>query len=495
MNDASPRAGTLSHGTEALKLYFQHLFANSRDMMNLFSLSERKIIMLNQAAEHVTGYSLEELTKLPVELLYPADEFPKLSLAFARLRDVGYSSEKLRMYVRTGELRDIWTRSYVVQYEPEVVCLVHTMDITEENRKQERELRNARLATLGESSATLAHELLNPLQSMQFNLLFLRQQLVAPDVTKVETALARLERAVAHMNDVISSIQKFARNARSGGAYVSLPSIVNDALQIMHGYAETKGVTISTAFQHPLSPVWAERAHVEQILIILIKNAVQAMSSREERRLRISAAEVDGRVRVELTDTGGGLRSDIEARIFEPFATTKPVGVGVGLGLSTAKQLALNNGIGLTCTTETGVGTTFTLEFAISGEQHASTTRATVTGRNLLLVGDDPELLDTVSNALMNVGARVLVATSVPDAIQRLLVHSIDAVLCDQSMYPIDVRTFITKARQVFDGPLGLIAEAQTGAPLDDPELRISCVLRKPLDANAIVQAVAGLVT
>jgi PAS domain S-box-containing protein len=493
MNDSmAPPIAVQPSETDKLKLYFEHLFTNSRDLMNLFSLTEGKIIMINRAAEEALGYSLEELVQVPVHTLYPADELPKLALAFERLQRNGYSSEKLQMYVRTGELRDIWTRSFVIQREPEAICLVHTIDVTEENRRKDRELRDARLASLGEASATLAHELMNALQSMQFNLQFLRRHIASETPERTEAVLHRLERAVSHMDDVITGIQRFARNSKPGGAHVSLPNAVQGALQLMRGYIESKGVLVEASSQPELPIVWCDRAQVEQILIILIKNAVQAMAARDERRLLLTSQEIAGGVTVSISDTGGGLPAEVEARMFQAFTTTKPVGVGIGLGLATAKQLAINNGIVLNFSSRPGVGTTFTLTFAAAAREGEELSSSAVTGRNLLVVGDDAETLDTACWALTSAGARVLVAPSVAEAIQLLRVHAVAAIICDAAMYPIRAHVFIAQARAVFAGPICLLQGASS-ASADQPEAHVECVLATPLQPHALVTAVAAL--
>lgn len=489
------REQTISSAADiaSLKLYFEHLFTNSRDMMNLFSLTQGRIIMLNSAAEQITGYGLAELATIPIENLYPAAELPKLKLAFSRLSETGYSSEKLQMYVRSGELRDIWTRSFIVQREPEVVCLVHTIDVTEENRKQERAVRDARLATLGESTAALAHEVSNALQSIQFNLTLLRKVLPGEISASAQPVMERLERAAMHMDGVISVIQRFGHASNQRSVYLSLPSAVQDALQLMEGYIQAKGVSVVTRFQEALGVVWADRAQIEQILIILIKNAVQAMASRSDRELSIEVSESGGRARVALRDTGGGLAPSIESRVFEAFTTTKQVGIGMGLGLATAKQLAANNGVQLSLSNEPGVGAEFALEFVLPRDE-SQRPPSRLAGKNVLLVGDESELLDLASSALMKEGARVLIAASVAEAMQRLLVHAVDVIMCDDAMYPIRASAFVTKARKVFAGPVCVIADAGAQVAFE-PEGPVQCVLRKPLDAAELVTAVGALLS
>lgn len=484
------RASEVTEATETLKRYFEHLFANSRDIMNLFSLTQGKIIMLNRAAEEATGYTAEELSRVSIDAIYPSEEHSKLALAFERLRRTGYSSDKLRMYTRNGEQCDIWTRSYVIQHEPEVVCLVHTIDVTEENRKRERELRNAKLATLGESSATLAHELKNALQSMQFSLGALRNQICKSEIERAEVTLARIERAVAHMDDVIAGVENSARNAHTGASDVSLPGAIQNTLQLLHGYLDAKGIEVTAQFDSSLPLVWCDRTQLEQILIVLIKNAAQAMASRPTRQLRISVAKLDGRVRAELEDSGGGIPPEIEARLFTAFVTTKPAGLGTGLGLATAKQLALKNGIELTFDSRAGHGTTFALECPIRLEVPLSA-EAPLGGRVVLVVGDEPAMLEAVGGALREAAARVLVATSAAEGIQLLRVHTMEVVICDDAMYPVGGQAFVREARCIYTGPVCLVVNDAVGL-VRRPG--VDAVLEKPLSPEKLVATLRALV-
>jgi PAS domain S-box-containing protein len=480
-----------SETTETLKRYFEHLFANSRDIMNLFSMSEGKVIMLNAAAHEATGYSLAELQQLSIDALYPAEEHPKLMLAFERLRDTGFSSDKLCMYVRNGELRDIWTRSYVVQREPEPICIVHTIDVTEENRKRERELRDAKLATLGEASATLAHELKNALQSMQFSLSTLRMQLSQSGLERVAGSLTRLERAAAHMDDVICGIEKSTSQQQSGSLHISVAAAVHNAVALMQGYLLAKDIAVSTEFGHALPLVRCNQAHLEQILVVLIKNAAQAMASRPERRLRLSVMKSQDHLRIDVADTGGGLLPSVEATLFDAFKTSKPAGLGQGLGLANARQLAQENDLELGFSSVPGVGTTFSIGFRRSSEPEVQESLP-LAGRMVLVVGDDPALVETLMAVLVEAGSRVLHAPSASEAVQLLRVHAVSAVVCDDAMFPVQGLAFVAQARALYRGPICLVVNYRYDhAPEALPG--VSSVLTKPIQERALVTTLNAL--
>jgi CheY-like chemotaxis protein len=233
---------------------------------------------------------------------------------------------------------------------------------------------------------------------------------------------------------------------------------------------------------------------VEQILIVLIKNAAQAMASREQRRLSISARRLGERVRVEVADTGGGMLAEIERRVFKAFATTKPLGVGMGLGLANARQLARANGIELSFASTRGVGTTFALEFDTAGVRAGDRNgEGSLSGRILLVVGDEPECLERTRSILENAGAQALVATSQADAVQLLRVHSVEAIVCDDAMYPVRGREFAAQMRDIYRGPICLLAAPEASDALESSSA-VDAIIAKPLDAQALVESLNTLV-
>ncbi len=501
-----------SSSTEALVEHFDHIFAQSKDILNLFSLRERRIIRTNAAAAQSLGYGVEELHSTPVERLYPPDEIPKLERAIDQLETQGFSSDKLKIYSKSGELRDIWTRSYVIQQEPEPICLVHTFDITEENRQAERAIHAAKLATLGETSAMIAHELANALQSIRFNLRLLSTELGSDLTGAVAARLDRLVRGVARMEAIVRGIQKYAYRTAAGGSFVSLAAIVDEALDIMKGYTQSKQITVSAHMAPDLPFIWADQGHVQHIVLILAKNAVQAMLNSKARRLSISAGVERDVVTLSVADTGIGIPPELQRSIFEAFATTKPAGIGLGMGLSLAKKLAEMNGIELNFSSGPESGTEFTMTFrpphgpslALHAPDRApSSTRE----KTVLIVEDNADVLKAVSQSLEERGLRTVQATSAYEGLQILRAHTVDGVLCDVDLYPVSGREFAGDARRIYRGPIYLISgdpneERQANGPGDGfsrtagpaaGDVDVTGVLRKPFEGEALALAAQAM--
>jgi len=144
--------------------------------------------------------------------------------------------------------------------------------------------------------------------------------------------------------------------------------------------------------------------------------------------------------------------------------------------------------------TQEGVGTTFTLEFSSSGPPVSGASQATLSSTHVLVVGDDTAVLDSACAALIAADARVLVATSAAEAVQALRVHVVEALVCDDAMYPVSASAFLGEARGLFRGPICLLA-SERQADLQRCYVSVDCVVSKPVGEQDLVNAIAALVT
>ncbi len=450
--------------------YFERLFANSKDIMNLFSMTQRKILRWNPQAAIAMGYSKDELNDVPIEKIYPPEELLKLGASFQRLAADGFAEEKLKIYRKGKDLGDIWIRSFVIQYEPEVLCLVHTIDISEEKERERALLKETRLAALGEASASLAHEINNSLQSIQFNLYLLKEEKarLPEDCFK---RIEKIEMNVTHIGSVVRNIQNYTHFSRSGKTNVFVSSIVESSKQILEGYVANRQIEVISEVEQNLPPISVDPNQIQQILLILMKNAIQSMISSEVRKLLIAVkSDENGNVVLILKDTGCGIPPEVKKNLFESFVTTKPMGVGLGLGLSVAKKLAFANKVDMTFTSEVGVGTEFILTFKKQKEEGVETNLQSYV---LLYVDDKDSLFPSFENFLASKNITVIRSQSAKEAVKTLVNNHVDLVMCVENMYPVSGIAFLKEAVNFYSGPICLIRDANNpmksegGAPVE----------------------------
>lgn len=199
---------------------------------------------------------------------------------------------------------------------------------------QEGLVQSTKLAALGQMSAALAHELNQPLTAQRMQLATLRLLLDNDRIDDARQALLPLEQMLTRMASLTGHLKTFARNSPSGlRERLDLATVVDHALQLLD--ARIRAENVSTAL-YLARPAWVrgDAIRLEQVLINLLHNALDAMLDKSFRRLEIRIdSDADG-WRLSVQDSGGGVDEQHLGNVFDPFFTTKPVGEGLGLGLA-----------------------------------------------------------------------------------------------------------------------------------------------------------------
>ncbi|SEJ60986.1 two-component system, NtrC family, C4-dicarboxylate transport sensor histidine kinase DctB [Pseudomonas linyingensis] len=206
---------------------------------------------------------------------------------------------------------------------------------TAELRQAQDELvQAAKMAALGQMSAALAHEINQPLTAMRMQLGSLGLLLAKGDGAAVQTCLARLDGLLTRMAALTGHLKTFARNSPGGLRERLQPdSVVDHALLLLEPRIRQDDVLV---LRRRAADAWVEgdAIRLEQVLVNLLHNALDAMLGKDVRELRIDLQRAGDDWLLEVGDSGGGIAAEDLPRVFEPFFTTKPVGEGLGLGLA-----------------------------------------------------------------------------------------------------------------------------------------------------------------
>ncbi|MES9876804.1 MAG: ATP-binding protein [Candidatus Sedimenticola sp. PURPLELP] len=235
---------------------------------------------------------------------------------------------------------------------------------TEEQLRQTHEelIQAEKLAALGQMSAGLVHEINQPLSAMQTFLASTRLLLNRDDKSSVEENLDDIEAMVRRMNSIVSHLKSFASKSKGQTTRVALDEVVENALLLMRPRLKRDSVTLEWQPPSKSVCVYGDEIKLEQIMINLIRNALDAMQYQEqERKLGISVLTEDKKVTVQITDTGPGIMDADLPRVFDPFFTTKEPGQGLGLGLSVSFGIAKEFGGNIEAENRTESGAVFRL--------------------------------------------------------------------------------------------------------------------------------------
>jgi two-component system sensor histidine kinase DctS len=235
------------------------------------------------------------------------------------------------------------------------------------NRQQQEKLEtSARLATMGEIASMLAHELNQPLAAISsytagaLNVLERADQGVPIEPTLLRRALEQARQQAQRAGQIIKSVHEFVKKSEPQREMVALSGVVGGVRALIELQARKSYVTLEIALPPGLPPVLADRVMLEQVLLNLTRNGIEAMAgiAPEQRILHINAAADARQVSVSVTDHGHGIAPDVAARLFSPFFSTKAE--GMGMGLSICRTAIEFHGGTLTHAPNEGGGTVFT---------------------------------------------------------------------------------------------------------------------------------------
>ncbi len=230
--------------------------------------------------------------------------------------------------------------------------------------------RANRLSSLGELAASIAHEIKNPLISIQG---FARRISDASDPAKIETYAKYIEKESERLSTVLMRLLDFSRMTEPRKEDLDINAVVDDTILFTeHHLTRFRNVALSVQKEESLPTVRADKVHIQQALINIIMNAAQVMP--EGGPIVVKTGKKAGHVGISVSDKGPGIKEENREKIFEPFFTTKPQGEGTGLGLSLTKRLVEANGGRIELVTAVGEGTTFTVLLPASAEGGATTT-------------------------------------------------------------------------------------------------------------------------
>ncbi|NNA56992.1 sensor histidine kinase [Pseudomonas koreensis] len=292
-------------------------------------------------------------------------------VAFEDLRNAGLAAAGvwLALVFLLLFLNQRWRLSKVRQRnreELEQLVEARTRDL---RTAQDGLVQSAKLAALGQMSAALAHEINQPLTAQRMQLATLRLLLEHGRVDDAYKALKPVDEMLTRMASLTGHLKTFARKSPSGlRERLDLATVVDQSLQLLDARLRDEQVSLVL---HLTRPAWVrgDAIRLEQVLINLLRNALDAMQGKPGKRLEIRL-EVDEQLwRLSVIDNGGGIAEEHLNQVFDPFFTTKPVGDGLGLGLAVSFAIVHESGGRLSV--ENGVaGAVFSVTLPIDLEAH-----------------------------------------------------------------------------------------------------------------------------
>jgi PAS domain S-box-containing protein len=336
-----------------------------------------KILIFNDAASEICGYSVEEaLDRLNIRDLYPGDGAREI---MRKLRSEEYGGTgKLKSYQvnllrKTGEVIPISLNAAVVhEGDQEVATIGFFHDLRETIRMKEalertqvQLLQSEKMASLGKLAAGVAHQLNNPLGGITLFTKLVLEEYDLEDGARQD--LQSILKDAQRCRDTVKELLEFARQTRQE----MRPNDINEALSrtlfLLENQAMFQNIKIEKDLAPSLPRVPSDIQQLNHMFMNIILNAVEAMEGRGKLGLRTYLASEGDRVIIEISDTGPGIPEEVLPKIFEPFFTTKEAGKGTGLGLSLVYGIVENHGGRIAARSRPDEGTAFIIELPLKG--------------------------------------------------------------------------------------------------------------------------------
>ncbi len=351
-----------------------------------------RVDFMNRVAETMTGWTAAEAAGQPLASVFVAvDEEthePLEDFSALVLRSGAYAPpERLSRLLPRGETASagvVVPAGIVVEERCSAIIddrgdmvgsilvfsdLTQRRQIAEALRKAQADLAHiGRLTMMGELAAAVAHEVNQPLMAIITNAGTCLQHLSQPhpDLAKTRVVVERIVRDAQRAGDVVRSIHALARRTPADPGWVDMSALVADTLALVRGELRRARIVVETDLQAGSPWVHGDRVQLQQLVLNLVMNAVEAMADPDlpERRLRIVTASEDGRFHVRVEDSGTGIAdADVDA-IFRALYTTKPDGLGMGLSIS--RSIVELHGGQLTATPGSPSGSVFEFVLPVS---------------------------------------------------------------------------------------------------------------------------------
>jgi two-component system, cell cycle sensor histidine kinase and response regulator CckA len=390
-----------------------------------------------------------------------------------------------------------------------IVCVAR--DVTEEERLKAQLFQSQKMEAIGTLAGGVAHDFNNLLMGMQANVSLLRLEFETHDAAQEK--FKRIEDQIQCGASLTRQLLGYARKGKYVVAPIDIHQPIEEALKVIQ--RTNKSIRVQRLFGAAPSILEADQGQIELVLLNLFVNAADAMPKGGDLTVSTRLAEyrelVDqlpdlkhGRyIEIKVTDTGVGMDQGTLERIFEPFFTTKEIGRGTGLGLASVYGVVKNHYGHIQVSSRIGVGTTFTLLFHAApqpavpfGATQPDLAAATREG-HILLVDDEPQILEYVGEMIQSLGFIVLPADNGEEAV-RMFEHNrqiISLVVLDMYMPGMDGKEVFQRLYAIDPDVKVIVASGYGRTEASQSILEKGChvMLTKPFTRDELAQAITQL--
>lgn len=425
----------LNMGQWSYNVSSDKIFLDSK-VLNLFQIESRDPILLRNWLAYLSHESQEAFKIAIKNLSHSAGPPIDLKLKLNK-------QEKWIRIIATNK-----TPKHIGDVSLYGICfeITHSVLIEEQLERQEKiNYHQSKLASIGELAAGIGHEINNPLTIVKGSLYFAIKKFFNPsndpNLERVRDQLIKGQNAIKRIEDIVLGLRRFSRNESEQYTKIDLNETIKQVYQFIHELYYRSGIQIDLSLPETPTFIYGNTGRIQQVFLNLFTNAKDALSKHSDAKINIELFPKNDQYIVSFSDNGSGIPPKLQNQIFENFFTTKEVGEGTGIGLSLSEKIISEHGGILTLQNSTPAGTTFQIEIP----RYEAINQTQKKKYKILIVDDEPDLLEVFEDLLKSKGHQVSVANDGAEALHLINSLEFDIVFSDIKMPRMDGVTLFKK--------------------------------------------------
>jgi polar amino acid transport system substrate-binding protein len=341
------------------------LFEGANDAIFLVDPANGRFLDVNAKAEELTGYSGEDLLRMSMRDIHLPTDGARVDKRVAQIASEGSASyDDAPMLKKDGEIAHVDISASLIKYAGREVIQSFLRDVTEKRLLEKQVMQTGKLASIGTFTAGLAHEIRNPLNSVNLQLLLLERRIHDGSKFSESESIELIDivrEEVSRLDNLVTEFLFFAKPLNPDFHPNNVHRILDDVFALFHVRMEQNGIALERDYVDNMPLLALDAEKTKQAFINIVQNSIEAMT--EGGVLSVSTEAGPKRVVIRIEDTGAGIPSEDLDKAFEVFYTSKEKGTGLGLPISF--QIIEMHGGSLEIESHEGEGTTCTMTFII----------------------------------------------------------------------------------------------------------------------------------
>lgn len=382
--------------------------------------------------------------------------------------------------------------------------------LVELRSSHEQLLQTDKLATIGQLTAGISHEINNPLtvalggsQNIDF---FLEAKKV--DLKEIQISNKMILESLKKVVDIISNMKSFVHKSEDKKEYCDVAELILKGIKLVQNGWAKNHVEFINIVPEEAKLCLVNKIELEQVIVNLLQNAVDALEEAKtvnpEITISLDTNLDENCLELFVKDNGPGIPSEIQEEIFKPFFTTKKVGKGTGLGMAISERLIAKYRGKLEIHESSSKGTTFVVQLPLIEDSSISHNSRLVdnlsndTVKTILVVDDEPQILNIMEKFIQEAGHLFVGSSGGEEALKLLKDLEVDVIITDYHMPRMNGTQFVTKVRKMDDEvPILFLSSSGTLTEYekDKDKLSISGLIIKPFTKEDIFSSIGYLLT